>query len=162
MSRSLPPKVDLPPANYLPRVSISRQKSDFFLPISPDFFLPPKVKSETANTISPAKSHTSHLRPPSLRCTLPPPPTVLHRRIKPINPTEEVLMADHSEDIHQPRLATCSVESLLSVPLRFIFRETRTGDRGANNHPSFLFSKSEVSTLLRVSMVSGLQHEKVF
>lgn len=70
-------------------------------------------------------------------------------------------MTDHSELIHQPHLGSCSVESLLSVPLRFIFRETHTGDRGGSNHTSFLFSKSEVSTLLRVSMVSAFHHVEV-
>ena len=60
-----------------------------------------------------------------------------------------------------PNFESCSVESLLSVPMHFIFRETRTGDRGRGSNASgvtqkrFIFSKGEVSTLLRVSMVSG-------
>jgi len=57
----------------------------------------------------------------------------------------------------QPNFASCSVESLLSVTTRFIFRETQTGDnrRQGDKKKRFVFSKSEVSTLLRVSMLSA-------
>jgi hypothetical protein len=65
---------------------------------------------------------------------------------------------------YSPNLASLSVESLLSVPLRYIFRETQTCDRGGggsngtassgNHAASFIFSKSECATLLRVSMAS--------
>lgn len=57
-----------------------------------------------------------------------------------------------------PNFESCSVESLLSVPIRFIFGETRTCDRvkaGDASNISFMFSKGEVSTLLRVSMLSS-------
>lgn len=59
-----------------------------------------------------------------------------------------------------PDFSSCSVESLLNVPMQFIFRETKTGDRGRrgnarSNQKNFIFSKSEVSTLLRVSMLSS-------
>jgi hypothetical protein len=55
-----------------------------------------------------------------------------------------------------PTLTSCSVESLLSIPLQFIFRETTGNGNGttASNHRSFIFSKNECSTLLRVNMVS--------
>ena len=69
--------------------------------------------------------------------------------------TDEFLMSEKSKDIRHPHLASWSVESLLSVPLQFIFRETQSGERGGgNSHTSCLFSKSEVSTLLRVTMVN--------
>jgi hypothetical protein len=69
--------------------------------------------------------------------------------------TDKFLMSEQSEDIHHPHFAPWSVESLLSVPLQFIFRETQSGERGGgNSHTSCLFSKSEVSTLLRVTMVN--------
>lgn len=48
----------------------------------------------------------------------------------------------------QPNFASCSVESLLSIPTKFIFRETTSTGK-------YIFSKSEVSTLLRVSMLSS-------
>ncbi|KAL9187769.1 hypothetical protein ACHAXT_006147 [Thalassiosira profunda] len=59
-----------------------------------------------------------------------------------------------------PDFASCSVESLLGVPTRFIFRETQTqqaerGRRSATHQKKYIFSKSEVSTLLRVSMLSS-------
>ena len=77
------------------------------------------------------------------------------------------------ENSGEPNFESCSVESLLSVPMHFIFRETRTGgDRGrggnggnngsgggATTPKSFIFSKGEVSTLLRVSMVSSQEVE---
>jgi len=55
-----------------------------------------------------------------------------------------------------PTLTSCSVESLLSIPLQFIFRETTGNGNGttARNHRSFIFSKNECATLLRVNMVS--------
>jgi hypothetical protein len=66
-----------------------------------------------------------------------------------------------ANDSFSLNIASCSVESLLSVPLHFIFRETQTGDRGSGgnratsgNHAGFIFSKSECATLLRVSMAS--------
>ncbi len=71
-----------------------------------------------------------------------------------------VIMGDVNDSLSL-NLASCSVESLLSVPLNFIFRETQTGDRGSGgtsaasgNHVGFIFSKSECATLLRVSMAS--------
>ncbi len=71
------------------------------------------------------------------------------------------IMGD-ANDNFSPDLTSCSVESLLSVPLRFIFRQTQTGDRGgggnngaaSGNRAGFIFSKSECATLLRVSMAS--------
>mmetsp|Transcript_27776 Transcript_27776/g.50156 ORF Transcript_27776/g.50156 Transcript_27776/m.50156 type:complete len:286 (-) Transcript_27776:51-908(-) len=66
-----------------------------------------------------------------------------------------------STDVNfNPDFSSCSVESLLNVPMQFIFRETKTGDRGRRgnargNQKNFIFSKSEVSTLLRVSMLSS-------
>ena len=55
-----------------------------------------------------------------------------------------------------PTLTSCSVESLLSIPLQFIFLETTGSGNGttARNHRSFIFSKNECATLLRVNMVS--------
>ncbi|KAL7545287.1 hypothetical protein ACHAWF_008642 [Thalassiosira exigua] len=47
-----------------------------------------------------------------------------------------------------PDFELCSVESLVAVPMKFIFGKTQTGK-------NFTFSKSEVSTLLRVSMLSS-------
>lgn len=62
---------------------------------------------------------------------------------------------DVAESNFQPNFTSCSVESLLSVPLRYIFRETQTavGRGNATGQKSYIFSKSEASTLLRVSMV---------
>jgi len=65
-----------------------------------------------------------------------------------------------------PDFSSCSVESLLNVPMHVIFREAKTVDRGSKggggggaggsgNQKSFILSKSEVSTLLRVSMLSS-------
>jgi hypothetical protein len=55
--------------------------------------------------------------------------------------------------------ATDDFEALLSVPIEIIFREimlTQTTDNGKRtNHRTFLFSKSEVMTLLRVSMLAS-------
>ena len=78
-------------------------------------------------------------------------------------------MEDNANEIaRSPDLASLSVESLLSVPLRYIFRETQTRDRGGGDGgingtatggnraaASFIFSKSECATLLRVSMASN-------
>ena len=56
-----------------------------------------------------------------------------------------------------PNFAACSIEALLNVPTQFIFREAQTGDRvrGSTNQKNFIFSKSEASTLLRVSMLAS-------
>ncbi len=79
---------------------------------------------------------------------------------------QSIIMADDANDTNfSPNL---SVESLLSVPLSFIFRETQTGDRGGGNGgaasgshvASFIFSKSECATLIRVSMASIYNHAR--
>ena len=75
-----------------------------------------------------------------------------------------------------PDFSSCSVEKLLAVPLEFIFRETRTAQNAAvnptsrsslshsphhqnkspsNNQRNFLFSRSEISSLVRVSLLSS-------
>mmetsp|Transcript_16653 Transcript_16653/g.31381 ORF Transcript_16653/g.31381 Transcript_16653/m.31381 type:complete len:98 (-) Transcript_16653:869-1162(-) len=62
----------------------------------------------------------------------------------------------NSDDDFNPDFSSCSVESLLNVPMQIIFRETKTSDRGrgsGSGGKNFILSKSEVSTLLRVSMV---------
>lgn len=69
-------------------------------------------------------------------------------------------------------LNSCSVESLLSIPLQFIFRETMgsgNGRHGASSnsnhhrhHRSFIFSKNECATLLRVNMVSVLNRTTAY
>ncbi|KAL7508490.1 hypothetical protein ACHAXN_005563 [Cyclotella atomus] len=45
--------------------------------------------------------------------------------------------------------SSCSIESTLSVPTRYIFLKTQSGQN------TFLFSRSEVSTLLQVSMLAS-------
>jgi len=45
--------------------------------------------------------------------------------------------------------SSCSIESMLSVPTKFIFLKTRSGQN------SYLFSRSEVSTLLQISMLAS-------
>lgn len=64
----------------------------------------------------------------------------------------------NSDDDFNPDFSSCSVESLLNVPMQIIFRETKTSDRGrgsGSGGKNFILSKSEVSTLLRVSMLSS-------
>ena len=56
-------------------------------------------------------------------------------------------MNTSEEDFQPPDFASCSIESLLIIPLQYIFRETQSG--------KFIFSKSEVSTILRVSMLAS-------
>ena len=52
-----------------------------------------------------------------------------------------------SNDDFHPNFASCSVEQLLSIPIQYIFQKTQSG--------KYIFSKSEVSTLLRVSMLAS-------
>mmetsp|Transcript_19656 Transcript_19656/g.41212 ORF Transcript_19656/g.41212 Transcript_19656/m.41212 type:complete len:312 (-) Transcript_19656:239-1174(-) len=62
------------------------------------------------------------------------------------------------DDDFNPDFSSCSIESLLNVPMQIIFRETKTSDRGrggGSGGKNFILSKSEVSTLLRVSMLSS-------
>ena len=51
------------------------------------------------------------------------------------------------DDFH-PNFASCSVEQLLSIPIQYIFQKTASSGK-------YIFSKSEVSTLLRVSMLAS-------
>ena len=54
---------------------------------------------------------------------------------------------DSVHDDFHPNFASCSVEQLLSIPVQYIFQKTQSG--------KYIFSKSEVSTLLRVSMLAS-------
>jgi hypothetical protein len=45
--------------------------------------------------------------------------------------------------------SSCSIESTLSIPTQYIFHKTQSGQN------SYLFSRSEVSTLLQVSMLAS-------
>mmetsp|Transcript_27284 Transcript_27284/g.46438 ORF Transcript_27284/g.46438 Transcript_27284/m.46438 type:complete len:280 (-) Transcript_27284:160-999(-) len=70
------------------------------------------------------------------------------------------MMMEGNDVDFTPDFSSCSIEALLNVPTETIFRETKTGDRGkygsaSSNQKNFIFSKSEVSTLLRVSMLSS-------
>ncbi|KAL3795654.1 hypothetical protein HJC23_002061 [Cyclotella cryptica] len=49
--------------------------------------------------------------------------------------------------------SSCSVESMLSIPTKFIFLKTRAGPTPTQQR--CLFSRSEVSTLLQVSMLAS-------
>lgn len=69
-------------------------------------------------------------------------------------------MEDPTDGKFDPDFSSCSVQSLLDVPLRVIMREAETGEQGrhggaGSNPKNYVFSKSEVSTLLRVSMLSS-------
>ena len=65
---------------------------------------------------------------------------------------------NNAADIHDNSMATDDFEALLSVPVEVIFREimqTQTTAGKRTNQRTFLFSKSEVATLLRVTMLAS-------
>jgi hypothetical protein len=57
-------------------------------------------------------------------------------------------MDEVSNDDFHPNFSSCSVEQLLSIPIQYIFQTTASSGK-------YIFSKSEVSTLLRVSMLAS-------
>ena len=64
----------------------------------------------------------------------------------------------NAADIDDNSMATDDFEALLSVPVEVIFREimqTQTTAGKRTNQRTFLFSKSEVATLLRVTMLAS-------
>lgn len=64
----------------------------------------------------------------------------------------------NAADIDDHSMATDDFEALLSVPVDVIFREimqTQTTAGKRTNQRTFLFSKSEVATLLRVTMLAS-------
>lgn len=65
---------------------------------------------------------------------------------------------NNAADIDEHSMATDDFEALLSVPVEVIFREimqTQTTAGKRTNQRTFLFSKSEVATLLRVTMLAS-------
>lgn len=65
---------------------------------------------------------------------------------------------NNAADIDDHNMATDDFEALLSVPVEVIFREimqTQTTAGKRTNQRTFLFSKSEVATLLRVTMLAS-------
>ena len=64
------------------------------------------------------------------------------------------MIMEDTDDVNSPDFSLCSLESLLSVPMEFIFRESRAAQSG-NSQRNFLFSRSEVESLLRVSMLAA-------
>lgn len=65
---------------------------------------------------------------------------------------------NNAADIDDNSMATDDFEALLSVPVEVIFREimqTQTTAGKRTNQRTFLFSKSEVATLLRVTMLAS-------
>lgn len=80
--------------------------------------------------------------------------------------TQQMMEEDSSQnsrninaaDIDDNSMATDDFEALLSVPVEVIFREimqTQTTAGKRTNQRTFLFSKSEVATLLRVTMLAS-------
>jgi hypothetical protein len=66
--------------------------------------------------------------------------------------------SNNAADIHDNSITTDDFEALLSVPVEVIFREimqTQTTAGKRTNQRTFLFSKSEVATLLRVTMLAS-------